>query len=39
MKAVNQNKLNHPLAELAKHQKPLDGDISEWVDKHFYELI
>ena len=38
MKATKRNKPKHPLSELAEHQKPLDGDISEWVDKHSDEL-
>ena len=39
MKSAKQNRPKHPLSELAESQKPLDGDISEWVDKYFDELI
>lgn len=29
----------YPLQELTDNIKPLDADISEWVDKHFWKLI
>lgn len=32
-------KQQYPLKELTDNIKPLDDDISEWVDKHFWELI